>query len=76
MHVKWVGEWKEKLRKECFMLDPGLYTISSLLTCTSLACYSNKSWTFEESPLSLLVCAFYYYLSIMVLEKAARESGS
>uniref|UniRef100_A0A2D4LW02 Uncharacterized protein n=1 Tax=Micrurus spixii TaxID=129469 RepID=A0A2D4LW02_9SAUR len=30
MHVPWIGVWKEKLRKECSVLDPGLCIISSL----------------------------------------------
>lgn len=68
------GGWKVMLGKE-----RGLCTISGCSMHLSSACCPNSSGTMgEESPLSLLVvCAFFiFFLSVMVLEKAARGSDS
>lgn len=58
--------------------ERGLCTVSGCSMHLSSACCPNSSGTMgEESPLSLLVvCAFFIFLSVMVLEKAARESDS
>lgn len=59
------------------MLDSGPYTISSYLHAPFFSMLQLLIWILRNWPLSLLVvCAFYFFLSILVLEKAARGSES
>lgn len=60
------------------MLDSGPYTISSYLHTPFFSMLQLLIWTFEElaAVTACCLCIFKFFLSIMVLEKAARGSES